>query len=75
MSYNNFGSSVPRKSYNSSLGGGPYYNNFGQRKSSIYSDPDDFYNGGKRRKTKGKKSRKMKGGLWSFGGPAGPVGP
>lgn len=41
--YDNFGSSVPRKSNNNSL---PY--------------------GGKRSKMKGKKSRKMKGGLWPW---------
>ena len=78
MSYNsydnNFGSSVPKKSNNTSFGGGPYDNNFGSSvpRKSMYSDPADYGNyGGKRRKTKGKKSRKMKGGLWGST-PTGP---
>lgn len=53
MSYNNFESSVPRK-------------------SSMYRDPADYGNyGGKRRKTKGTRRRKMKGGLWGST-PTGP---
>lgn len=64
MSSNSYNNSLVNSSYSSN------YGNTGPRWKSTYRDPADYGNyGGKHRKTKGKKSRKMKGGVWSWDTP------